>query len=82
MFPIRRGCCVWSLIPKVARAYLVGRRFECDGGMGGKTGNEPAKLNLKDDETGEPFHIQQAKQIRAYRQAWGKRAYARAARLG
>lgn len=25
---------------------------------------------LKDDETGEPFHIQQAKQIRAYRQAW------------
>lgn len=25
---------------------------------------------LKDDETGEPFHIQQAKQIRAYREAW------------
>ncbi|WP_032696314.1 LLM class flavin-dependent oxidoreductase [Raoultella planticola] len=25
---------------------------------------------LKDDETGEPFHIQQAKQIRAYRDAW------------
>ncbi len=25
---------------------------------------------LKDDETGEPFHIQQAKQIRAYRAAW------------
>jgi hypothetical protein len=28
---------------------------------------------LKDDETGEPFHIQQAKQIRAYREAWPKR---------
>ncbi|MBO6781919.1 MAG: LLM class flavin-dependent oxidoreductase [Alphaproteobacteria bacterium] len=25
---------------------------------------------LKTDETGEPFHIQQAKQIRAYREAW------------
>lgn len=25
---------------------------------------------LKDDETGEPFHVQQAKQIRAYREAW------------
>lgn len=29
---------------------------------------------LKDDETGEPFHIQQAKQIRAYREAWHRRA--------
>ena len=27
---------------------------------------------LKFDETGEPFHIQQAKQIRAYREAWAK----------
>lgn len=27
---------------------------------------------LKDDETGEPFHIQQAKQIRAYREAWAQ----------
>lgn len=25
---------------------------------------------LKDDETGEPFHVQQARQIRAYRAAW------------
>src|SRR4029077_14969663 len=25
---------------------------------------------LKADETGEPFHVQQAKQIRAYRDAW------------
>lgn len=25
---------------------------------------------LKTDETGEPFHVQQAKQIRAYREAW------------
>ncbi len=27
---------------------------------------------LKDDETGEAFHVQQAKQIRAYREAWAE----------
>jgi hypothetical protein len=32
---------------------------------------------LKDDETGEPFHIQQAKQIRAYRQAWKEAGHTR-----
>jgi hypothetical protein len=37
---------------------------------------------LKDDETGEPFHIQQAKQIRAYREAWPKRAHPYAACFG
>ncbi|CAM5771005.1 LLM class flavin-dependent oxidoreductase [Bosea minatitlanensis] len=36
---------------------------------------------LKDDETGEPFHIQQAKQIRAYRDAWKEAGHARAPRV-
>ncbi len=36
---------------------------------------------LKDDETGEPFHIQQAKQIRAYRQAWKDAGHARTPRV-
>ncbi|MDE4079326.1 MULTISPECIES: LLM class flavin-dependent oxidoreductase [Enterobacter cloacae complex] len=36
---------------------------------------------LKDDETGEPFHIQQAKQIRAYRQAWADAGHARQPRV-
>lgn len=36
---------------------------------------------LKDDETGEPFHIQQAKQIRAYREAWKAAGRARAPRV-
>ncbi len=35
-----------------------------------KQGMNLQSSTLKDDETGEPFHIQQAKQIRAYRQAW------------
>lgn len=36
---------------------------------------------LKADESGEPFHVQQAKQIRAYREAWKTAGHARAPRV-
>ncbi|GAA4400843.1 LLM class flavin-dependent oxidoreductase [Tsukamurella soli] len=36
---------------------------------------------LKDDETGEPFHVQQAKQIRAFRAAWKDAGHDRAPRV-
>jgi alkanesulfonate monooxygenase SsuD/methylene tetrahydromethanopterin reductase-like flavin-dependent oxidoreductase (luciferase family) len=36
---------------------------------------------LKNDETGEPFHIQQAKQIRAYREAWKEAGHTREPRV-
>lgn len=36
---------------------------------------------LKADETGEPFHVQQAKQIRAYRAAWKEAGHARTPRV-
>jgi alkanesulfonate monooxygenase SsuD/methylene tetrahydromethanopterin reductase-like flavin-dependent oxidoreductase (luciferase family) len=36
---------------------------------------------LKDDETGEPFHVQQAAQIRAYRAAWREAGHAREPRV-
>ncbi|MEW5687158.1 MAG: LLM class flavin-dependent oxidoreductase [Pseudomonadota bacterium] len=36
---------------------------------------------LKADESGEPFHIQQAKQIRAYREAWKEAGHAREPRV-
>ncbi|KMK68827.1 LLM class flavin-dependent oxidoreductase [Puniceibacterium sp. IMCC21224] len=36
---------------------------------------------LKDDETGEPFHVQQAKQIRAYRAAWAAAGHKRTPRV-
>jgi alkanesulfonate monooxygenase SsuD/methylene tetrahydromethanopterin reductase-like flavin-dependent oxidoreductase (luciferase family) len=36
---------------------------------------------LKDDETGEPFHVQQAKQIRAYREAWKEAGHSRTPRV-
>ena len=46
--------------------------------------NPPGLLQsstLKDDETGEPFHIQQAKQIRAYREAWAQAGHTRTPRV-
>ena len=46
-----------------------------------KLGMNPQSSTLKDDETGEPFHIQQAKQIRAYRQAWKEAGHAREPRV-
>lgn len=36
---------------------------------------------LKEDETGEPFHVQQAKQIRRYREAWKAAGHAREPRV-
>ncbi|MFT3966163.1 MAG: LLM class flavin-dependent oxidoreductase [Sphingobium sp.] len=36
---------------------------------------------LKADETGEPFHVQQARQIRRYREAWAEAGHARAPRV-
>ncbi|MGC3987982.1 MAG: LLM class flavin-dependent oxidoreductase [Pseudorhodoferax sp.] len=36
---------------------------------------------LKNDETGEPFHVQQARQIRAYRAAWQEAGHARTPRV-
>jgi alkanesulfonate monooxygenase SsuD/methylene tetrahydromethanopterin reductase-like flavin-dependent oxidoreductase (luciferase family) len=36
---------------------------------------------LKFDETGEPFHVQQARQIRAYREAWKEAGHERAPRV-
>ncbi|MBB3952331.1 LLM class flavin-dependent oxidoreductase [Aureimonas jatrophae] len=36
---------------------------------------------LKADETGEPFHVQQARQIRAYRDAWKEAGHTRTPRV-
>ncbi|MBS0892761.1 LLM class flavin-dependent oxidoreductase [Tatumella sp. JGM130] len=36
---------------------------------------------LKDDETGEPFHVQQAEQIRTYHQAWAQAGHTRSPRV-
>ncbi|KGT91675.1 alkane 1-monooxygenase [Erwinia typographi] len=46
-----------------------------------KLGMNLQSSTLKDDETGEPFHIQQAKQIRAYRAAWREAGHTRTPRV-
>lgn len=46
-----------------------------------KLGMNLQSSTLKFDETGEPFHVQQAKQIRAYREAWTAAGHAREPRV-
>ncbi len=46
-----------------------------------KLGMNLQSSTLKNDETGEPFHVQQAKQIRAYREAWKEAGHARTPRV-
>ena len=46
-----------------------------------KLGMNLQSSTLKDDETGEPFHIQQAKQIRAYRAVWQAAGHTRQPRV-
>ncbi|UPG72484.1 LLM class flavin-dependent oxidoreductase [Roseomonas gilardii subsp. gilardii] len=46
-----------------------------------KLGMNLQSSTLKDDETGEPFHIQQARQIRLYREAWKEAAHGRTPRV-
>jgi alkanesulfonate monooxygenase SsuD/methylene tetrahydromethanopterin reductase-like flavin-dependent oxidoreductase (luciferase family) len=46
-----------------------------------KLGLNLQSSTLKTDETGEPFHIQQAAQIRAYREAWKTAGHTREPRI-
>ncbi|MCJ8151114.1 LLM class flavin-dependent oxidoreductase [Shinella sedimenti] len=46
-----------------------------------KHGMNLQSSTLKDDETGEPFHVQQAAQIRAYREAWKEAGHTRTPRV-
>ncbi|MFT2213732.1 LLM class flavin-dependent oxidoreductase [Rhizobium giardinii] len=46
-----------------------------------KLGMNLQSSTLKNDETGEPFHVQQAAQIRAYRQAWTEAGHTRTPRV-
>ena len=46
-----------------------------------KLGMNLQSSTLKDDETGEPFHVQQAAQIRAYREAWKEAGHAHEPRV-
>src|SRR3984885_7717058 len=47
----------------------------------GKIGMNLQSSTLKFDETGEPFHVQQAAQIRVFRDAWAEHGHAREPRI-
>src|SRR5579872_6260211 len=74
------------------RAWGRGRGFllrdDGEGSASNATAAWAAKLGmnlqnstLKFDETGEPFHVQQAAQIRAFRAAWKEAGHARTPRV-
>jgi alkanesulfonate monooxygenase SsuD/methylene tetrahydromethanopterin reductase-like flavin-dependent oxidoreductase (luciferase family) len=46
-----------------------------------KIGMNLQSSTLKDDESGKPFHVQQAEQIRAYREAWRAAGHTRTPRV-
>jgi alkanesulfonate monooxygenase SsuD/methylene tetrahydromethanopterin reductase-like flavin-dependent oxidoreductase (luciferase family) len=46
-----------------------------------KAGMNLQSSTLKDDETGQPFHVQQADQIRVFREAWKEAGHERAPRV-
>ncbi len=46
-----------------------------------KMGMNLQSSTLKEDETGEPFHVQQAKQIRRYREVWKEAGHEREPRV-
>ena len=50
-------------------------------GWAAKLGMNLQSSTLKDDETGEAFHVQQAAQIRAYRAAWKEAGHTREPRV-
>ncbi len=65
----------------LARAYLVGAGSDATAVWAAKLGMNLQSSTLKNDETGEPFHVQQARQIRPYRAAWKAAGHARTPRV-
>ena len=58
-----------------------GSAFDATAIWAAQMGMNLQSSTLKADESGEPFHVQQAKQIRAYREAWVAAGHARAPRV-
>ena len=82
--PTRPASCASSRIPRACASASGGAPPPTPPRSGRRElGMNLQSSTLKFDESGEPFHVQQAKQIRAYRDAWKEAGHARAAaRLG
>jgi alkanesulfonate monooxygenase SsuD/methylene tetrahydromethanopterin reductase-like flavin-dependent oxidoreductase (luciferase family) len=79
--PIRRACCGSSRIRRACATASGGARPRTPPPNGRQAGHEPAKLDAVFDESGKPFHVQQAEQIRAYRAAWKEAGHTRTPRV-
>jgi len=70
-FQTRPGCCAWSpILTACATGFGGGAGSNATAIWAAKLGMNLQSSTLKNDETGEAFHVQQAAQIRAYRAAW------------
>ncbi len=80
--PTRRGCCVLSRTLEGLRDRIWwGAASNATAAWAAKLGMNLQSSTLKFDETGEPFHIQQAAQIRAFHAAWKEAGHARTPRV-
>jgi alkanesulfonate monooxygenase SsuD/methylene tetrahydromethanopterin reductase-like flavin-dependent oxidoreductase (luciferase family) len=70
MFPNPLGCCASSPIQQDCASAFGGSSSNATARWAAKLGMNLQSSTLKDDETGEPLHVQQHKQIEIYREAW------------
>ena len=70
-----------ATLGRFARSDLVGVRVERHLGLGCQKGMNMQSSTLKFDESGEPLHIQQRKQIETYREAWKEAGHTREPRV-
>ena len=81
-FRTRPACCVSSRTRKGLRDRIWwGAATNATAEWAAKLGMNLQSSTLKFDESGKPFHIQQAEQIRAFRAAWKEAGHAREPRV-
>ena len=80
--PIRPGCFASSRTPKGLRDRIWwGAATNATAVWAAKLGMNLQSSTLKFDESGKPFHVQQAEQIRAFREAWKEAGHGREPRV-
>ena len=67
--------------PGLRQRIWWGSGSNATGAWAARLGMNLQSSTLKDDETGEPFHVQQRKQIEAYRAAWAEAGHDREPRV-
>ena len=78
----RPACCASSRTPKACASASGGAPARMPPPSGRRRlGMNLQSSTLKQDESGKPFHIQQAEQIRAFRAAWKEAGHAREPRV-